>query len=320
MRMRFRPMPARQRRSSTSRISSRDEKVSATFRTRKIAQTACDTSNAPAAFWRPSRVGLHVQRGDDAEDHGENAADEDGEEIVDARTPAAQTIEALQMKPERHETGDERQDVDVLPERRQPARDRNEAGVKPERVRDDERRHAEQGVGDDVKGDEQPIVSNHAWRASTSASISSPNRSRPNRSAWRRMDGGIELRVIALAIASANASADRIVDQHAGHAGDDRLEGAAACQRDHRTSARLSLERHDPEVLLAGQQDDRRSPVQARTSSSEQSAEKFHLSVARHARVPGARVRRRRLSRGSPLRRTPRWPPRSACRARAPTR
>ena len=36
---RLRPMPARQRRSSTSRMSSRDAKVSATFSTRKIAQT-----------------------------------------------------------------------------------------------------------------------------------------------------------------------------------------------------------------------------------------------------------------------------------------
>ena len=49
MRIRLRPMPARQRRSSTSRTSSREAYVSSTFRTRKIAQTTCETSNTPRA-------------------------------------------------------------------------------------------------------------------------------------------------------------------------------------------------------------------------------------------------------------------------------
>ena len=113
-------MPARQRRSSTSRISSRDENVSATFSTRKIAQTGCDTSKAPVARCRRAgEVGLHVERGDDAEDDREDAADEHGEEVVDARSAAAQPIEALQVEAERHERGDERQHVDVLLQRRQ---------------------------------------------------------------------------------------------------------------------------------------------------------------------------------------------------------
>ena len=47
---------------------------------------------------RRREVGLHVQRGDDAEDDGEDAADEDGEEIVDARSAAAQAVEALQLE------------------------------------------------------------------------------------------------------------------------------------------------------------------------------------------------------------------------------
>ena len=120
--MRFRPMPARQRRSSTSRISSRDAKVSATFSTRKIAQTGCDTSKAPRRS-RASVGEVGLRRSSVAtmpKTHGEDAADEHGEEIVDARAAAAQPIEPLQVEAERHEHGDERQEVDVLPERRQP--------------------------------------------------------------------------------------------------------------------------------------------------------------------------------------------------------
>ena len=59
-------------------------------------------------------VGLDVQRRDDAEHDGEDAADEDREEVVDARPAAAQPIEALHVKRERHEHGDERQHVEVL--------------------------------------------------------------------------------------------------------------------------------------------------------------------------------------------------------------
>ena len=49
-------MPARHRRSSSSRTSSRDEKVSATFNTRKMPHTGCDTSNAPLALAAPVAV------------------------------------------------------------------------------------------------------------------------------------------------------------------------------------------------------------------------------------------------------------------------
>ncbi len=104
---------------------------------------------------------LHVQRGDDAEDDGENAADEDGKEIVDARAAAAQPVEPLQLKAQRHEQGDERQDVDVLPQRRKALGDRDEMddpGVEPQAVGDDESQDAEERVRDHVKGDEQTVV------------------------------------------------------------------------------------------------------------------------------------------------------------------
>ena len=103
-------------------------------------------------------VGLHVQRGDDAEHDREDGADEDGEEVVHARPSAAQAVEALQVEPERDEHGDERQQVDVLPQRRNALGDRDQARVKPDRVGEDERRQPEQRVGHDVEGDEEPVV------------------------------------------------------------------------------------------------------------------------------------------------------------------
>ena len=59
-------------------------------------------------------VRLEVQRRDDPEDHREDAADEDGEEVVDARAAATQPVEPLHVEGERHEHADERQHVDVL--------------------------------------------------------------------------------------------------------------------------------------------------------------------------------------------------------------
>ena len=55
-------------------------------------------------------VRLRVQGGDDAEDDREDAADEDVEEIVDARAAAPQPVEALQLEAERHQHRDERRD------------------------------------------------------------------------------------------------------------------------------------------------------------------------------------------------------------------
>ena len=59
-------------------------------------------------------VGVVVQRAADAEDDGENAADEHGEEVVDARSPAAQVIDTLDVKRERQDRHHERQKLAVV--------------------------------------------------------------------------------------------------------------------------------------------------------------------------------------------------------------
>ena len=158
-------MPARQRRSSTSRISSRERVGERDVQDQEDAPDRLRDLEGAARRWPAAIVGLHVQRRDDAEHHREDAADEDGEEVVDARAAAPQPVQALQMEAERDEHGDERQQVDVLPQRGHALRDRNQAGVEAERVGEDERRQPEQRVGDDVEGDEQPVVAlQHARR------------------------------------------------------------------------------------------------------------------------------------------------------------
>ncbi len=142
-----------------------------------MTQTGCETSSAPVSLRAGDDVGLDVQGRHHAEEHGEDAADEDGEEVVNARSAAAQAIEALQEEAERHDDDDERQDVDVLPKRRNALGNRNQAGLEAQRVGDDEGGQAEERVGDDVKRDEQAVVSNHRaapWPAGlfTRASIS----------------------------------------------------------------------------------------------------------------------------------------------------
>ncbi len=133
-------MPARQRRSRTSRISSRDANVRMTLSTRKDAQTSCETSKAPVSRWRSVAKYVCTYRvADDAEHDREDAADEDGEEVVDARAAAAQPVETLQVEPERHEDRDERQDVDVLRPGGHAFRDGDQPAVEPDRVGDDER-------------------------------------------------------------------------------------------------------------------------------------------------------------------------------------
>ena len=100
----------------------------------------------------------------------------------------------------------------------------------------------------------------------SSALISSPKRARPNRSACRRMAAGSN----AVSMAARDRVGKRlgagVVDEEAGLAVHDRLERAAAAERDHRPAARLRFERHDAEVFFAGQQHDRRAPVQRRAS------------------------------------------------------
>src|SRR5262249_16215466 len=88
-------------------------------------------------------------------------------------------------------------------------RDRNQPGVEPDRVGDDESREAEQSVGADVEGDQQPVEpAQHQRFASMSAEISRRNRSRPKPSAWLRISCASNRVAAARAIASAKASAD----------------------------------------------------------------------------------------------------------------
>ncbi len=109
-------------------------------------------------------VDLVVQRADEAEDDRQDAADEHREEVVDARAAAPQPVEPLDVERERHEDAEERQHVDVLAERRLALRDRNdvgEPGLEAQQVGDDERRHPEERVRDDVERHEQAVVAPH---------------------------------------------------------------------------------------------------------------------------------------------------------------
>ena len=230
-------------------------------------------------------VGLHVQRGDDAEDDGENAADEDGEEVVDARAAAPQAVEALQVEAERHQHGDERQHVDVLPQRRNALGDRNQAGVEPERVGDDERRDAEQRVGEDVEGDEQPVVA--VYHAADPGQRFGDDRfdlvaeARAAEAFGVAADGdaGRTARSTRAAMASAKAGGRRLVDEQAGLAGHDGFERAAAAERDDRPAAGLRLERHDAEVFFARQQRHGRAAIQLANLVVRLAAEKLDVAA-----------------------------------------
>lgn len=105
-----------------------------------------------------SEIRLGVQRRDDAEHHGEDRSDEHAEEVVDARTPPPEAIETLQLKAERHDDRDEGQDVDILPQRWNAFRDRDDAGVKTESVRQDERRHGDECVREEIQRDEEAVM------------------------------------------------------------------------------------------------------------------------------------------------------------------
>ena len=144
------------------------------LQTRKMPQTMRDTSNAPTSRCASRGViRLVEQRRDDAEHDGEDAADEDVEEVVDARAAAAQPVEALEVEPQRHDQRDERQHVDVLLDRRMAARDRDQPGLETQQVGEEERHHAEHGVGDDVKRDEQAVVTPYHRGPAGALSVSS---------------------------------------------------------------------------------------------------------------------------------------------------
>jgi hypothetical protein len=124
-------------------------------------------------IFRRAVIGLHVQRRPDAEHHCQDAADQHGEEVVDARAAAAQPIHPLQMKSDRRQHRDERQDVDVVLDRRISACDRDEPALEADAIRKDERPHREQGVGEHVKGDQQAVVASYHRRPAGAWTVSS---------------------------------------------------------------------------------------------------------------------------------------------------
>ena len=140
-------------------------------------------------------VGLEIQRADDAEHHRDDAADEDGEEVVHARAAAAQAVEPLKLIGERHQHADERQHRDVLRKRRVAFDDRNQAAGKSNQVGEAERHDAEHGIRGHVKGHQQAAVASKHGRWRPESSGQTPPRrtaprageSRPNQtaSAWR---------------------------------------------------------------------------------------------------------------------------------------
>ena len=145
------------------------------------------------------------------------------------------------MESERHEHADEGQHVHVLSEGRVAFRDGEEGGLEPNQVREQERPHAEQGVGHDVAGHQQAVVAPYHRLAPLALSaplmaarISAPNRSRLNRSACRRMADGSNGRSAASRRPRASASAPAVSTSTPGAAGDHRFQ----CSRPRRETPR----------------------------------------------------------------------------------
>ena len=184
-------------------------------------------------------VGLHVERGDHAEDDREDAADEHREEVVHARAAAPQAVDALDLERERREHGHERQHVQVLLDRRIALRHRDEAALEADAIGEHERPHREQGVGDDVERDEQAVVALYHRRPAGLASVSSITArscaaccSRENPSACARIRDGVEASSASAARSvSASDVGRRLGEEQAGLAVLDGLERAAAGER-----------------------------------------------------------------------------------------
>ncbi len=160
-------------------------------------------------------VDLHVQRDDDAGQHRQDRADEHREEVVHARAPAPEPVEALDMERERDEQRDDRQRDEILRERRLRLGDRDKPtnGVaESDVVGERERQRGADRIGEDVADDEKAVVAPQHPRpeASVSSRIAwkaCSKRSTPNVSAWRRSTAASTGRVRTRAIASAKASA-----------------------------------------------------------------------------------------------------------------
>ena len=113
-------------------------------------------------------VRLEIQGAEEAQDDRQNGADEDGEEVVDARPSAAQPIQALNVECRRDDDADERQHVDVLLEGGNAfgrGNDRRQ-DVKSKKVSENERGHGQYRVADDVERDQQAVIPPHHGRGS----------------------------------------------------------------------------------------------------------------------------------------------------------
>ncbi len=221
---------------------------------------ARDFEGADVALRFGRVVGLEVQRADRAQHDGENAADQDVEEIVDARAPAPQPIEALEVEADRHHQRDERQHPEVLLDRRLAARDLEQPGFKAQQVGQEEPRHAEHRVGDHMEGDQQAVVAlYHCWPAGAFKGVGDDvadlgdealaRESLRVRANARRVPRGVGRAGQALG----QRLDRRVGDEDAGLAVDHRVERAATAERHDGPAGGLRFDRHDAEIFLARQ-------------------------------------------------------------------
>ena len=227
---------------------------------------------------------MRVQRDRDAREHRQDAADEHGEKVVDARAASPKPVQSLNLERERHEQRDDRQAEQVLRERRLGLRDRHELdepAVEADEVRQQERGRRRQQVGDHVAGDEQAVVaSQHAARAPPARRrrrrerLLEPRRTR-TASACARIAAGSKARSSNERHRVGECVRRLFGDQHARDAGHDGFEGAAAAERNHRPAARHGLDRDDAEVLFAGQEHGPRAAVQVAERVAVDGAEKL---------------------------------------------
>ena len=305
IRIRFSPMPARQRRSSTSRISSRDANVSATFSTRKIAQTGCDTSKAPR---RAARVGWRSRSARTAwrrcrRRTARMLPTNTAKKSSTRDRPRRRRYRPCRWKPSGTSAAMNGSRLMYCCSGGRPLRDRDEAGVEPQRVGDDERRHAEQRVGEDVERDEQPVVPvHHARLVAASVSrdqrfdlVAEPLAAEP----FGVTPDGRRVEPVGRAarlMASANAAGDGSSTRKPGFAVDDRFDArrrapSATTGRPHACASSGTM----PKSSSPGSSDHRCAAVQRRGSLVGQAAEEPDVGPSRAGvRAPRARGRRRR--------------------------
>jgi hypothetical protein len=75
--------------------------------------------------------------------------------------PSPQSVDALKLECQRREQCHQRRQIQILLDRRITARDRNQSAFKADTVGEDECPDGEQRVGDDVKGDEETVVTSY---------------------------------------------------------------------------------------------------------------------------------------------------------------